>query len=174
MDELPVTPLLVPHPPTIGSQHLQYIADFHEVSLDYTEGVKRALAILTSAAVTLIAQNAVTVRGGAYTADQATAGEAAYKADCASCHGAELEGSGRNTPPLVGEEFLAGWRELPVGDLFDKIQEAMPADKPGTLPRDRNAQILAFMMKRNGYPAGATALPTSATALAKIEWGPRR
>jgi S-disulfanyl-L-cysteine oxidoreductase SoxD len=122
----------------------------------------------------LLAQNAILGRSGVYTDEQAAAGEAAYKADCASCHGAELEGSGRQTPPLKGEEFLAGWRELMLGDLFDKIQEAMPADKPGTLSRERNAQILAFLLKTNGYPAGAAALPTQAVALGKIQLGTRR
>jgi S-disulfanyl-L-cysteine oxidoreductase SoxD len=136
--------------------------------------VKLALAFLGFATVALVAQNAVMARAGVYTEEQATAGEAAYKADCASCHGAELEGSGRQTPPLKGEEFLAGWRELMLGDLFDKIQEAMPADKPGTLSRERNAQILAFVLKTNGYPAGAVALPTQAAALGKIQLGTRR
>jgi S-disulfanyl-L-cysteine oxidoreductase SoxD len=145
------------------------------VPLDYTEGVKLALTVVVSSvALALMAQNAVTARSGAYTAEQAMAGEAAYKADCASCHGAELEGSGRQTPPLKGEEFLAGWRELAMGDLFDKLQEAMPADKPGTLSRERNAQILAFLLKANGYPAGAAQLPTVAAELAKIQWGARK
>ena len=129
--------------------------------------MKPYFAIVLSVAVTLVAQ---TARSGAYTAEQATAGEAAYKADCASCHGADLEGTGRQTPPLVGEEFLAGWRELALADLFDKIQETMPADKPGKLGRERNAQILAFILKRNGYPAGAAALPSDRAGLAKLAW----
>ena len=50
----------------------------------------------------------------------------------------------------------------------------MPADKPGTLSRERNAQILAFILKTNGYPAGATALPTQAAELGKIQLGTRK
>jgi S-disulfanyl-L-cysteine oxidoreductase SoxD len=142
--------------------------------LDYTESVKLAVVVFGFAAVALVAQNAVMARAGVYTEEQAVAGAAAYKADCASCHGAELEGLGRQTPPLKGEEFLAGWRELMLGDLFDKIQEAMPADKPGTLSRERNAQILAYMLQANGYPAGAAALPTQAAALGKIQIGTRK
>ena len=129
--------------------------------------MKLLVAILLSTAVALLAQ---TARSGAYTAEQATAGEAAYKTDCASCHGADLAGTGRQTPTLVGEEFLAGWRELAIADLFEKIQETMPADKPGKLSRERNAQILAFILKSNKFPAGAAALPTDKAALAKVVW----
>ena len=79
----------------------------------------------------LLAQTSPTAKSGAYTAEQATAGEAAYKADCASCHGEKLEGSGRQIPPLTGEEFLSAWSPQSVGDLFERVQETMPADRPG-------------------------------------------
>ena len=132
--------------------------------------MKLALAILAATAALLTAQNAITIRAGAYTAAQATAGEAAYRAACASCHGADLEGHGQ-TPALVGNEFLGEWKDLSVGVLFEKMQSSMPADKPGSLTQQRNAEILAFMLKRNGFPAGAIALPSDADALKKLAWG---
>ena len=46
----------------------------------------------------------------------------------------------------------------------------MPADKPGKLSRERNAQILAFLLKSNKFPAGAAPLPTDKAALAKVVW----
>jgi len=127
-------------------------------------------AILTAAELAFSQAPTPTVRAGAYTAAQATAGETAYRADCASCHGADLEGRGQ-TPPLVGNEFIAEWRDMSVGLLFEKIQSSMPADKPGSLSQERNAQILAFMLKRNGFPAGPTPLSADPDALKKVQWG---
>ena len=41
----------------------------------------------------------------------------------------------------------------------------MPADRPGQLSKPQNADILAFILKSNGYPAGAKDLPGDVDAL---------
>ncbi len=113
---------------------------------------------------------APTVRSGVYTAAQATAGEALYKANCASCHGAELLGKGQ-TPPLEGADFLVAWRGMSLGVLFEKMQSSMPADKPGSLKLEENAAILAYLLKANKMPTGSTPLSADPDALKMIEWG---
>jgi mono/diheme cytochrome c family protein len=123
-----------------------------------------------SMAISLAAFAQTTAKSGAYTAAQATAGEAVYKTSCASCHGAELEGRGQ-MPALQGTDFVAAWKDMSLGLLFEKMQSSMPADKPGSLKFEDNAAILAFLLKRNGYPAGAAALPADPDALKKISWG---
>ena len=69
---------------------------------------------------------------GVYTEEQATRGEAAYTADCASCHQPDLAGDGF-APSLAGPEFAAAWNDLSVGDLYDRIRQSMPPSDPGAV-----------------------------------------
>jgi mono/diheme cytochrome c family protein len=106
---------------------------------------------------------------GLYTQAQAERGEAAYRQACASCHGDTLEGQGQ-TPSLVGADFVSNWNGMPVGDLFDKIQTTMPADRPGQLSKEQNAQILAYILKSNKFPNGSQDLPAGGDALTGIRF----
>ena len=47
---------------------------------------------------------------------QADAGRTAYQANCASCHNADLSGSG-NAAPLAGSVFMGGWGNRTTQDL---------------------------------------------------------
>jgi hypothetical protein len=42
--------------------------------------------------------------------------------------------------------------------LVDYITRAMPLDRPGSLSPSANADITAFILKSNGFPAGAKEL----------------
>jgi len=103
---------------------------------------------------------------GVYTAEQTRRGETAYLQTCASCHGTALEG-GDMTPPLVGGAFTSNWNDLTVGDLFDRIRTTMPLDNPGRLSRTQTADVIAFVLKANDWPAGTTELPAD-SALKQI------
>ncbi len=115
---------------------------------------------------TLLAAPA-SVWDGVYTDEQAKRGEAVYYERCASCHGPELEG-GDMTPPLTGGGFTSNWNELSVGDLFERIRITMPLDRPRTLSRQQSADVLAFLLKANRWPAGAAELPRELAALNEI------
>jgi len=93
------------------------------------------------------------VLDGIYTEAQAAHGASAYPQYCALCHGASLSGLGE-APALIGAQFIADFNGLTVGDLFDRIRTTMPLDNPAGLSRDQYADILAFILKSNGYPAG--------------------
>src|SRR5689334_11188506 len=67
-----------------------------------------------------------TVWDQVYSTEQAARGEKSYRENCASCHGASLAGKGQN-PPLTGSEFTANWNGRSLGELFDKMQNSMPA-----------------------------------------------
>jgi len=41
-----------------------------------------------------------------------------------------------------------------LGELFERIRTTMPQDNPGKLSRAQYADILSFILKSNGYPAG--------------------
>jgi mono/diheme cytochrome c family protein len=118
------------------------------------------------AAVTL-AQSASSVWDGVFTEDQVKRGAAVYQRDCSNCHGAALEG-GDMTPPLVGGAFTSNWNDLTLGDLFDRIRQTMPLDSPGKLSRQQNVDVIAFILKTNAWPSGATELPPEAGALQQI------
>lgn len=110
---------------------------------------------------------------GVYSDAQATRGEAAYRKSCGSCHGEEMKGKGQ-TPPLAGPDFAANWDGMPVGDLFDKIQDSMPADRPGVLSKETNADIIAYMLKFNKFPAGSKELPPNPDELRNVKFETER
>jgi mono/diheme cytochrome c family protein len=126
-----------------------------------------AAALLWSIAVTRAAQAPKTTKDGIYTADQSARGEAVYKGKCASCHGDDLTGGGF-APALVGDPFFEQWSTKKLGDLSSQIKDTMPADKPGSLTPDDTADILAYVLKSNGCPAGTAPLSNDATALAQV------
>ena len=95
-----------------------------------------------------------------YTAAQAVAGKTAFDADCAVCHGNTLT-NGTMAPPLAGESFRAMWAGRSVRDLFDTAK-TMPPANPGSLSDQTYANIVAYILQVNGYPAGETAFTTGA------------
>jgi mono/diheme cytochrome c family protein len=115
------------------------------------------------------AQAPVSVWDGVYSATQAERGKTLYQKNCASCHGAGLDGSG-TAPPLAGSDFQSNWNGQTAGDLLEKMQTTMPGDRPGQLKREQNADILAFLFASNGFPAGAQDLSSDAAALQKIRF----
>ena len=123
--------------------------------------------LLISGAFLLGAQTTRTVWDGVYTADQAARGKTAYGAQCAMCHNDDLTG-GDEAPPLTGAQFMSNWNGLSVGELFDRIRVSMPANNPGKLGRQQNADIIAYIFQVNGFPAGKNELPADAESLKKI------
>jgi mono/diheme cytochrome c family protein len=99
------------------------------------------------------AQTSSSVLDGVYTDAQAARGQDAFAQNCAACHGSGLTGNGE-APALTGGEFISNWAGLTVGDLFERIRTTMPQDNPGKLSRAQYADILSFILKENGYPAG--------------------
>ena len=120
----------------------------------------------------LLAQSASrSVWDGVYTTEQAGRGSAQYASQCASCHGTALTG-GESAPPLAGADFFSNWNGLTVGDLFDRIRVSMPADRPGKLTREQDADILAYMLSMNQFPAGKTELERQTETLKQIRIEP--
>jgi hypothetical protein len=48
------------------------------------------------------------------------------------------------------------------------MEELMPAKHPGSLNRQGYVDVVAYILQRNGVPAGTTELPTSRRALEKL------
>ncbi len=104
---------------------------------------------------------------GIYSADQAHRGEALYQKQCVSCHGAALDGTGPY-PPLSGNDFLSKYEGQPTVNVYDMIQKLMPATSPGTLSRPEAADLLAYILSFNKFPAGKTDLPSDEDSLKKL------
>jgi mono/diheme cytochrome c family protein len=128
-----------------------------------------AIGLIVFLAAAVYGQQASSVWDGVYTPQQADRGKALYGKECASCHGAALDGIGP-APPLAGADFQGNWNGQTADDLFEKIQTSMPADRPGRLSRGQNADILAFLLSSNGFPGGQKELPSDAAALRKIRF----
>jgi mono/diheme cytochrome c family protein len=96
---------------------------------------------------------------GVYTAEQATAGEKTYGNVCTGCH---------NLGSHSGPSFSHKWKGKPLFELYEQISEKMPEDDPGSLTPAESAQIVAYLLKANGSPAGTQPLPTDAAELRKI------
>jgi mono/diheme cytochrome c family protein len=129
--------------------------------------------VLTAAIVLWItalthAQGARTVRDGVFTDAQAARGQATYQKQCASCHGDTLHGS--QGPPLVADAFLSHWHTQPLADLASKIRNTMPAGAAGTLTPQQSVDLVAFILKSGGFPAGRTDLAADDATLGKITW----
>lgn len=96
---------------------------------------------------------------GVFTAAQATRGEASFRSICANCHSVKQF----TTPGL-----FRSWGGRPIRELFEMIRTLMPDDNPGGLDRQVYVDVLAYLLKANGYPAGRTELPAGDAALRQI------
>ena len=111
-------------------------------------------------AVALSAQTATSARSvwdAVYSQDQAKRGQAAYTQACSACHQADLSGNDQ-APALAGGEFLDRWNDQSVGDLADRIRLTMPQDNIGSLNVQTSADITAYLLQANNFPAGAEEL----------------
>jgi len=106
---------------------------------------------------------------GVYTDEQAKRGETVYAQECATCHGASLEGMDM-APALSGGAFLGNWTGTTVGDLFERIRTTMPDGNPGKLTRPQTADVVAFILKGSKMPAGKTELPGQTEVLKQIKF----
>ena len=117
----------------------------------------------------LSAQQPRTARDGVYAAAQVGRGEATYQTRCVACHGATLGGNAG--PPLAGDEFLGVWGTQPLSDLVGKILNTMPADAPGSLTRPQAADLVAFLLQTNHFPAGRVELDAADVSLKQVSMG---
>jgi PQQ-dependent dehydrogenase (s-GDH family) len=101
-----------------------------------------------------------------FTAEQAIAGKTAFDSKCASCHGNTLA-NGTFGPPLAGPYFRNKWVGQTVRAFYDH-SKTMPPSAPGSLPDDTYVNIMAYVLKVNGFKAGNAKLPVDGDALGKM------
>lgn len=113
-----------------------------------------------------------------YTEEQATRGRAAFLRNCGVCHTA---------PPLLTKDMLppeAGFYRtehtlLPLGPpfvrkypslyhLFRRIRDTMPAGNSKAVSPAVKLDIIAFILKANGFPAGTAPLTLDIAAMKRM------
>lgn len=121
-----------------------------------------ALAVTCVAGVGQAQSGRKGVWDGVYSKAQATRGHVAYDKHCAGCHGNQLEGLGLgNGPALQGDRFVETW-EGNLFALFDMMRSPMPRAEDVNVPDGDVLDTLAFILERNGMPAGADDLTPEA------------
>ena len=110
------------------------------------------------------------IRDGVYTEEQSRRGEAIFLATCASCHRPEMTGS-EIVPALRGDVFLERWRRKSAGDLFEKVRMMPPVPIPVRPTPREYADVVAYILGRNDFPAGPQELAADYEALATIRLG---
>jgi cytochrome c5 len=97
-----------------------------------------------------------TVADGVYTDAQATRGATAYDAACAGCHRADLGGA--SGPALREERFARQFAGKDLKTLFTKTATTMPRGAPGSLGETVYLDVVAHLLKENGFPTGSREL----------------
>lgn len=126
-------------------------------------------ALLEYAPRTASAQSSSSVWDGVYTEEQAKRGEALYSQYCGECHGPDLTG-GDQVASLTGDVFMSNWNGLTLGDLLERIRVSMPLDNPDRANRQQKADIVAFLLSFNKFPAGSTELARQTEVLQQIRF----
>ena len=115
-----------------------------------------ALFVGTVSAVVIAAQGAKptgpTVWDGVYTDAQADRATGVFSQSCERCHTLTSEG----TRPLSGDKFWEGYTQKTVGDLLNFVKTNMPNGQGGSLPAPTYNDLVALILKSNGFPAGKT------------------
>ncbi len=119
-----------------------------------------ALGLATCAILTASPVGAAAATRGFYTTAQADTGHDAFNNHCAECHRPDLTGA--MGPALIGAPFFQHWGGQTVEALYQFEHTKMPATNPGSLPPDQVMAITAYILKRNGLPAGLTTLDETA------------
>ncbi|MBL0171033.1 MAG: cytochrome c [Gemmatimonadaceae bacterium] len=104
-----------------------------------------------------------------FTAEQAARGQTSYNQTCARCHRETLAG-GDEAPALTGSAFMSSWNGQTLDELHERVRTSMPTDTPGVYARPMITDVIAFMLRFNGFPAGAVELTHENEALKGIRF----
>jgi mono/diheme cytochrome c family protein len=105
-----------------------------------------------------------TVWDGVYTDAQAARATAIFDSTCARCHTLASQGEG----PLTGPPFWEGYTQKTVGDLLTFVRTNMPNGNGGTLPAATYNDLVALILKANGFPAGKMELSSETVGDVRI------
>lgn len=97
---------------------------------------------------------------GPYASAQADRGETMFGEICASCH---------TSSQFSGAAFARAWTGTTAYDFFTLLRTTMPYDNPGQLRREEYADVVAYVLRLNGLPAGPRDLPSDDEGLKRVK-----
>jgi len=107
-----------------------------------------------------------TVWDGVYTDAQAARATATFSQSCSNCHTLSQDGGNR---PLTGDAFWKGFTQKTVADLLTFVKTSMPNGvNAGSLPAPTYNDLVALILKSNGFPAGNTEVSPDSVAGVQI------
>jgi hypothetical protein len=110
-----------------------------------------------------------TTNDGVYTKAQADGAKPQFDKICADCHPFTVAAKKKPKDlPLGDEPFFESWSGRTLSEMITLIALTMPNDGSATVTDEEAANLVAYILQQNGYPAGSTPL-TKATASAVIQ-----
>ncbi|MBU6487887.1 MAG: c-type cytochrome [Burkholderiales bacterium] len=108
-----------------------------------------------------VSDAAATAAAPSFDRAQVAHGKRLFAANCAKCHGADLQGV--TAPALSGAAFApASNSHLTIGGIYNYMATNMPADRPGKLKDSEYADLMAYLLNANGYPTTSAKLTADA------------
>jgi mono/diheme cytochrome c family protein len=129
------------HTPNLPATHGSVVTAYRlgPVASAYVNSAAGQVALAASTQKTAAAASVGTAP---YTPQQVAAGATAYTQNCASCHGAQLQGI--SAPALTGASFARA--HLNLSQVRTTVVTQMPLSAPGSLKPDQYANIMAYLL----------------------------
>jgi mono/diheme cytochrome c family protein len=109
------------------------------------------------------------IYSGVFSVEQVARGKAAFEANCARCHRANLEGTERG-PALKGDNFWSHWENETLATLFTKVRDNMPPNFTGAeLEPQTKLDIVTYLLSSNEFPTGRGELKPDRDALDELQ-----
>lgn len=91
-----------------------------------------------------------------YTDEQAARGKKTFVSECVDCHGDDLRGGMNGGPPLRGRSFEQKFADgAPASAMFVFMSTLMPPNDPGRFSPGQYAEMMAYILQKNGIQSGA-------------------
>lgn len=125
-----------------------------------------AVVVVLSAAVAVRADRGQkTTNDGVYTKAQADGAQAQFDKVCASCHAFTVaEKKKPEDLPLGDEPFFKNWEGKALDEIVSVIVLTMPNDGSAVVNEDEALNLVAYVLQRNGFPAGSAPLTKAAAS----------
>ena len=121
------------------------------------------LAVVCQFETAFVSAQDRTADQGVYTSAQAGARRQVFDAHCVFCHR-----EGGTAPVLAGERFSKSFADSTLLSVFTTIQTTMPREAPGLSDRKEYVDVVAHLLKLNGYPDGMTELAAAGLVDIKV------
>ena len=133
--------------------------------------IRTGIAVFAAVNVTLMmtarAQAPRTVWTGVYTDAQAERARATFDTTCSRCHTLTSVGNVQGGP-LAGDKFWTAFTQKSVGDLLSFVSKNMPNGNGGSLSPSTYNDLVALILKSNGFPTGTAEVTPEAVADVQI------